>query len=134
MRGADRNQNISRSVRAVVASRAAVTQRNHEVTTMEKSKKEAFCAMPNGPELTESFQKNARRIAAWYIETTENLAKEGLRLRERSISWARDTPLASIFEAQNTMAQQLVENSARFARDLFRIEKEEEKSKRASDA
>jgi hypothetical protein len=90
--------------------------------------------MPNGPELSESFQKNARRIAAWYIETTENLAKEGLRLRERTTSWAKDTPLASIFEAQNTMAQQLVENSARFARDLFRIEKEEEKSRRASDA
>jgi len=92
---------------------------------MEKSKKEAFGAIPNVSELNASFQKNAKRIAAWYIDTVENLAKEGLNLREKSTSWAKDTPLAAIFEAQNAMAQQLVENSASFARGIFQLDKEE---------
>ena len=43
---------------------------------MEKAKKEAFPAMANVSELNVSFQKNAKRIAAWYIDTIENLAKE----------------------------------------------------------
>ena len=67
---------------------------------MEKSKKEAFPAMANVSELNASFQNNAKRIAAWYIDTIENLAKEGLSLREKTTSWAKDTPLAAIFEAQ----------------------------------
>ena len=92
---------------------------------MEKAKKETFAAMANVSELNTSFQKNAKRIAAWYIDTTENLAKEGLSLREKSTGWAKDTPLAAIFEAQNSMAQQLVENSASFARKLFQLDKEE---------
>ena len=92
---------------------------------MEKSKKEAFGAIPNLSELNSSFQQNAKRIAAWYIDTSENLAKEGLSLREKSTSWAKDTPLAAIFEAQNAMAQQLVENSVSFARKLFQLEKED---------
>jgi len=92
---------------------------------MEKAKKETFASMANVSELNTSFQKNAKRIAAWYIDTTENLAKEGLSLREKTTGWAKDTPLAAIFEAQNSMAQQLVENSASFARKLFQLDKED---------
>ena len=92
---------------------------------MEKAKKETFAAIANVSELNGSFQKNAKRIAAWYIDTTESLAKEGLSLREKTTGWAKDTPLAAIFEAQNSMAQQLVENSASFARKLFQLDKQE---------
>jgi len=81
--------------------------------------------MANLSEFNGSFQKNAKRIAAWYIDTTENLAKESLSLREKSTVWAKDTPLAAFFEAQNSMAQQMVENSASFARRLFQLDKEE---------
>ena len=101
---------------------------------MEKAKKEAFPAMANVSELNVSFQKNAKRIAAWYIDTIENLAKESLSLREKSTGWAKDTPLAAIFEAQNSMAQQLLENSASFARSIFQLDKEEEKAKRGAEA
>ena len=89
---------------------------------MEKAKKETLGAISDVSELTASFQKNAKRIAAWYIDTTESLAKEGLSLSEKSTSWAKDTPLAAIFEAQKAMAQQLVENSVSFARKLFQLE------------
>jgi hypothetical protein len=92
---------------------------------MEKAKEETFAAIANVSELNASFQKNAKRIAAWYIDATENLAKEGLSLREKSTSWAKDTPLAAIFEAQNSMAQQLVENSASFARSIFQLDEED---------
>ena len=92
---------------------------------MEKTKKETFAAIANVSELNGSFQKNAKRIAAWYIDTVESLAKEGLSLREKTTGWAKDTPLAAIFEAQNSMAQQLVENSASFARKLFQLDKQE---------
>jgi hypothetical protein len=101
---------------------------------MEKAKKEALSAMDNMSDLNASFQKNAKRIAAWYIDTVENLAREGLTLREKSMSWAKDTPLAAVIEAQNAMAQQLVENSVSFARTIFQIDKLEEKLKRAVEA
>jgi len=87
--------------------------------------------MFNLSDLTGSWYNNAKRIAAWYIDTTENLAKEGLSLTEKSTSWAKDTPLAAIFEAQNAMAHQLVENSVSFARNIWQLEKEDEKAKKA---
>ena len=92
---------------------------------MEKAKKETFATIGSVSELNTSFQKNAKRIAAWYIDTTENLAKEGLSMHEKTTSWAKETPLAAIFEAQNSMAQQLVENSASFARKLFQLDQED---------
>src|SRR5271163_602912 len=91
----------------------------------ETTKEETCATMANLSEFNGSFQKNAKRIAAWYIDTTENLAKESLSLREKSTVWAKDTPLAAFFEAQNSMAQQMVENSASFARRLFQLDKEE---------
>ena len=109
-------------------------QSANEVESMDKAKKESLSAIANVSEMSESFQKNYKKIAAWYIDTVENLAKEGLTLREKSMVWAKDTPLAAVIEAQNSMAQQLVENSLSFARTIFQIDKEEEKLKRAVEA
>ena len=127
-----REQNGSHS--AAADRPKVVTELSREVKSMDKAKKEAFSMMGDMSDMNASFQKNAKRIAAWYIDTVENLAKEGLILREKSTSWAKDTPLAAIFEAQNSMAQQLVENSASFARSIFQIDKEEERIKRAVEA
>ncbi len=99
---------------------------------MEKAKKETLSAFCNLSELNASWSSNAKRIAAWYIDTTESLAKEGLSLQEKSTAWAKETPLAAIFDAQKALTEQLVENSASFARNLFQIEKEEEKGRSAS--
>lgn len=99
---------------------------------MEKGKKETLSSIFNASELSASWYNNAKRIAAWYIDTTESLAKEGLSLQEKSTSWAKETPLAAIFDAQKALAEQLVENSVCFARNLFQIEKEEEKGKSAA--
>ncbi len=98
---------------------------------MEKTKNSSIF---NLSDLSSSWYNNAKRVAAWYIDTTESLAKEGLSLQEKSTSWAKDTPLAAFFEARNAMAQQFVENSAAFARSLFQIEKEEEEKARRTQA
>lgn len=86
---------------------------------MEKEKKETFF---NLSELTASWCGNAKKIATWYIDTSEKLAKDALSFQERSASWANDTPLAAVFETQKAIAQQLVENSAGFVRKLWRVD------------
>jgi hypothetical protein len=94
-------------------------------------KKETLSSVFNLSEVGGNWYSSAKRIAAWYIDTSENLAKEGLSLQEKSTSWAKDTPLAAFFEARNALAQQMVENSASFARSLWQIDKEEDKGKRS---
>jgi hypothetical protein len=110
------------------ANRRGERRRNleKEAKVFENTKKETCAIMANLPEFNGSFQKNAKRIAAWYIDTTENLAKESLSLHEKSTVWAKNTPLAAIFEAQNSMAQQFVENYAGFARKLFQLDSQDE--------
>jgi hypothetical protein len=66
--------------------------------------------------------ENAQKLAAWYIDTNERLAKEALTLQEQATSWAKETPFNPIFEAQRSLATQVIEGSASFARSLFRLE------------
>jgi hypothetical protein len=66
--------------------------------------------------------ENAQKLAAWYIDTNERLAKEALTLQEQATSWAKETPFNAIFEAQRSLATQVIEGSASFARSLFRLE------------
>jgi hypothetical protein len=62
-----------------------------------------------------------KKAAAWYIETSEKLAKQALELQEKATGWAKDTPFAPLFEAQHSMARKLVERSANAARTLWQI-------------
>lgn len=132
--GAERERNGVNLLPARIEPLKATRRSGREVHSMEKTKKDGFAPMANMSEMNATFQKNAKKIAAWYIDTVENLAKEGLTLREKTTSWAKETPLAAIFEAQNVMAQQLVENSASFARSIFQLDKEEDKPKRSVEA
>ena len=52
--------------------------------------------------LGESFFsiEGVKKAAAWYIDTTERVATQALELQEKATGWAKETPLASIFEAQ----------------------------------
>jgi hypothetical protein len=90
---------------------------------MENGKKKALSVL-NLPELSTSWQKNAKLIAAWYIDTGEKLAKDGLSLREKLATSMKDTPLAKIVEARNALALRLVEDSANVARSFWQIDKE----------
>ena len=63
-----------------------------------------------------------KKAAAWYIETSEKLAKQALELQEKATGWAKDTPFAPLFEAQHSMARKFVERSASAARTLWQIQ------------
>jgi len=63
-----------------------------------------------------------KKTAAWYIEASERLANQALELQEKAMGWAKDTPLASLFEAQNSLARKFVERSAHTARMLWQIQ------------
>lgn len=65
--------------------------------------------------------EGVKKAAAWYIETSEKLANQALELQERATGWAKDTPFAPLFEAQNSFARKFVERSANAARTLWQI-------------
>jgi hypothetical protein len=94
---------------------------NSEDKSMEKAEKGIF---ENTSELARNLFSldGAKTLAALYIETTEKLAEGVLAFQATTTEWARDTPLATVFEANNSMARKLVEFSAGTARRLWRIE------------
>lgn len=84
----------------------------------------------SGEKVFESFTKlgesffsvdGVKKAAAWYIETSEKLAHQAIELGEKGTSWAKETPLAPIFEAQTSMAKKFIERSASAARNLWQI-------------
>jgi hypothetical protein len=74
--------------------------------------------------LGESFFSvdGAKKAAAWYIDTTERVATQALELQEKATGWAKETPLATLFEAQHDMARKFIERSVTAARNLWKLE------------
>ncbi len=66
--------------------------------------------------------EGAKKFAAWYIDTTEKVAKQAIDFQAQATKWAKETPLAPIFDAQIEYGKKLVERSASAARSLWRIE------------
>ena len=91
-----------------------------ENKTMENSEKDMF---ENISELGRaSFSlEGAKKLATLYIESSERLAKQVLDIQAKATEWAKDTPLAVVFETQNSMGRKLIELSAGTARRLWRI-------------
>jgi hypothetical protein len=71
-----------------------------------------------------TWREDARKVVAFYLEGGEKLGKAMLDLHQGYTSWAKDTPLWSIFEAQRNAAKGMLEDSVAFNRKLWRIEKE----------
>lgn len=74
--------------------------------------------------MNESFlsMDGVKKAAAWYIETAEKLATQAIELQEKATGWAKETPLAPIFDAQHSMARKMLERSTAAARNLWQIE------------
>ena len=70
------------------------------------------------------LRDGAKKVVAFYIDGGEKLCKAILDLHQSYTTWAKDTPLWSIFEAQRNAAKGMLEDSAAFNRKLWRIEKE----------
>ncbi|HXZ88271.1 MAG TPA: hypothetical protein VEF07_06845 [Candidatus Binataceae bacterium] len=66
--------------------------------------------------------ESAKKAAAWYIDNSEKLAKQAIELQEKATTWAKETPFASLFETQTSIARKFVERSANAARDLWQIQ------------
>ncbi len=66
--------------------------------------------------------EGAKKVAAWYIDTTEKVANQAIDLQASATKWAKETPLAPIFEAQIEYRKKFVERSANAARSLWRLE------------
>jgi hypothetical protein len=66
--------------------------------------------------------EGAKKFAAWYIDTSEKVAKQAIDMQVSATKWAKETPLAPIFDAQIEYGKKFVERSATAARSLWRLE------------
>lgn len=63
-----------------------------------------------------------KETAAQYINASEELAEKALEWNSKATAWAKETPLAQVFETQRNLTSQAVENSLSLARRLWQIE------------
>jgi hypothetical protein len=72
---------------------------------------------------SQMFNSNGlKKVAAWYIDTSEKVANGVLDYQASATEWAKSTALAPIFEAQHDLGTKLVKRSAEVARKLWQIE------------
>lgn len=63
-----------------------------------------------------------KKVAAWYIDTSEKVANGMLDYQASATEWAKSTALAPIFEAQHDLGSKMVKRSAEVARKLWQLE------------
>ena len=63
-----------------------------------------------------------KKVAAWYIDTSEKVANGVLDYQAGATEWAKSTSLAPIFAAQYDLGTKFVKRSAEVARKLWQIE------------
>jgi hypothetical protein len=109
---------MDRSKLVEAAKRSDIRSENKK---MEKGENEIF---KNASELGRTLfsLEGPKKLAAFYIESGEKLAKQALDFQAKATEWAKDTPLAVVFAAQNSMGRKLVELSTGTARRPWRIE------------
>src|SRR5579885_3057628 len=80
-------------------------------------------------EVNNTFRDSARQFAELYIDSSRKIGEAVLDMHERSTTWARETPLNALFEAQRSAGKQMLENSLELARRMWgMIEKQEEET------
>lgn len=68
-----------------------------------------------------------KETAAQYINASEELAEKAIEWNSKATAWAKETPLASVFETQRNLTSQAVENSLALARRFWQIDEKSEK-------
>jgi len=63
-----------------------------------------------------------KETAAQYLNASEEWAEKALEWNTKATAWAKETPLASVFETQRNLTSQAVENSLTLARRFWQIE------------
>ena len=78
--------------------------------------------------LANSVIGNMRDIAARTIDANVSFAKQMLDFQAQTTSWAKDTPMGPMFQAQRALSEELIELFAGAARALWRIEERKAES------
>jgi hypothetical protein len=113
--------------RAKSESMTNVSKPTGGLESRRKSGEEAMAEKENGS-MFEGLYGNllsvegAKKFAAWYIDTTEKVARQAIDFQAAATSWAKETPLAPIFDAQIEYGKKFVERSASAARSIWRLE------------
>lgn len=63
-----------------------------------------------------------KEMAVRYIDTSEKWANQALDMSEKTTAWANETPVAPMFEAQRSLARQVIGSSTTLARQIWKIE------------
>lgn len=66
---------------------------------------------------------DVQRLAAQYIDASEEFAQRILDIQSEATSWAEGTPLERVLKVQKSLGQRIVESSARAARALWRLDR-----------
>ena len=74
-------------------------------------------------EIGNAWTEGAKKALEFYVESGEKLGKMMLELHERSTSWAKETMVAPLFEAQRSAGKQIMESSAEITRKLCGLAK-----------
>ena len=65
--------------------------------------------------------------ATQYINASEEWTEKALEWNIKVTAWAKETPLAPVFETQRSLTSQAMENSLTLARRFWQIEEKSEK-------
>ena len=68
------------------------------------------------------FMAPMKEMAERYIDTSEKWANQALDMSEKTTAWANETPIAPMFEAQRSLAKQVLGSSTTLARQMWKIE------------
>ena len=84
-------------------------------------------------EMNLPFSGSMKQMAAQSLASSEKWASQAFEMSEKATEWAKDTPLASIFETQRSFARQILDSSTAMTRQLWQLEpKAEEAATEAS--
>ena len=69
------------------------------------------------------FNMDLRKAMALYLDFVENLTDQILEFQEKSMNWAKETPLGTLVEFNTSISRKLVETSIGAMRNLYQIER-----------
>jgi hypothetical protein len=66
-----------------------------------------------------NLRDSAKQFTALYIDSSQKIGQAMLELHERSTTWAKETPLEALFDAQRSAGKQILENSIALVRKVW---------------
>ena len=76
-------------------------------------------------DVTANLRDSGRQLISMYIESGQRIGQAMLELHERSTTWAKETALGPLFEAQRKAGKQMLDNSIKLARRAWGIIEEQ---------